>query len=496
MVWWRSITRWVSRLFVGGGALSVLSLSGPVSPAYSVDNSMSTLARFPWIWTCVQIIASDLASRPLIAYRRPGRGRKRVEVPDAALDLLAQPNAGQSEYLFRKQLWVDLLLPGNAYVWRPPEGVAIYRLHPRSVRPLPGPLGMVVAYEWTDHSTGSAERRILPPEEVLHIRDVSWTDDPTAVLGESTIRCLHDDLTADLGIRQQAAQAAARGRPDIIFSSKTQLGDGGAEKLVERFEASVSSRRGAFVVGGEVTATPLSWAPTELGQIERSEQIRDTILAVFGVPPSKAGIPGANYATARQEEKAYWTRMMARARVFDDAFSRLAAPGVRIGHDYSTVEALQVSHTERQARVQGWVAMGWAPEDAAAYEGFEGLPPRREAEPAEPAAPDAGDNEDEPAEPAERTLGAVRAAVTLHLRCAEAVYAEAGADVDTRLLVRWQTERLFAALSEAGVEPAHARWWAEELCAVTDEAHRMGLDAFGEERAQRAAEQICARRAA
>lgn len=496
MMWWRAISGFVRRLFVGSSLLSVLALNGPVSPAYSVDNSMSTLARFPWVWTCVQIIASDLASRPLIAYRRPGRGRKRVEVDDPALDLLAQPNATQTEYLFRKQLWLDLLLPGNAFIWRPPEGVAIYRLHPRSVRPLPGPLGMVVAYEWTDSATG--EQRLLPAEEVIHVRDVSWTDDPTAVLGESAVRCLHDDLTADLGIRQQAAEAASRGRPDILFSSKNQLGDEGARRLVDRWEAAMADRRGAFVTGGEIEATPLSWTPTELGQIERSEQVRDTILAVFGVPPSKAGIPGANYATARQEEKAYWTRNIARARVFDDAFSRLAAPGVRIGHDYSTVEALQVSHTERLARVQIWVSLGWDAEEAAAYEGFEGLPARRVKDPAKPAAPPSsgGGNADEPAQPADKTLGAVRAAVALHLRCAEAIYAEAGTDVDTRLLVRWQSERLFAALSEAGVEPPHARWWAEELCAIVDEAHRMGLDAFGEERAQRAAEQICARRAA
>jgi len=63
--------------------------------------------------------------------------------------------------------------------------------------------------------------------------------------------------------------------------------------------------------------------------------------------------------------------------------------------------------------------------------------------------------------------------------------------VDRRLFVRWQVERLFHELDRVGVEPKAARWWAEEIAGITDEAHRMGLaETFTAARAQRVAGQI------
>lgn len=499
MEFWSTLRAWATRLFVPA---SFLFLSAPVTPEYPVDNSMSTLARFPWVWACVMAIASDQAGLPLVASRSDGRKGKRTEVDDPALALLEQPNAAMSGRLFRMQLWLDYRLTGNAFIWRPdgPGSIAIYRLHPASVRPIAGPMGMALGYEWTDSATG--ETRTLPNEQIIHIRGVSWQDSTVSMLGESVVRCLHDDLTTEMGQKKTASIQAARGRPDILFSSKTPIGDKGSDKIIERWEKEGAARTGAFFVGGEITATKMSWSAVDSGEIERSSAIRDTVLAVFGVPRVRLGLSDSNYATARQAEKGYWQGLKGEAKVFDDAFSQLAAPGVRISHDYSTVEALQVSYTERQARMKVWIDLGWSPEAAAAIEGFDALPPRT-GEPKSATAPSApasasSSNPDEPAAPPEKALAAAtRAALVLHLRCAEAVYGEANETVDTRLLVRWQSERLFAALTDAGHDPITARWWAEEVCGTVDEAHRMGLaDAFAESRATLLAERITTRRAA
>lgn len=500
--WLQSAVALVGRLFMAPG-LTLLSLPGPQQPEYPVDNAMSTLARFPWIWACEEAISSDLAGLPLVAHRK--QGKKRVEVEDRALLLLEQPNAGSTGYLFRQQIVIDQDLTGNAYIWAPdgPDSTAIYRLHPRSVHPVPGPLGMPAGFEWTDAQTG--ETRVLPPEQVIHIRGPSWRDDAVAILGESRVRCLHDDLTADLGQRKTQAKEAARGRPDILFSSKVPFGDDKGRQLEDRWEASATKRRGAFFAGGEVQATVLSWSPKDREDVARATQTRDTILAVMGVPHARLGIQGGNYATDRQALKTYWTTLMGRARIFDDAFSRLAQPGVRIGHDFATQEALQISRTERQARMVQWIAMGWSPEDAAAIEGFEGLPPRTNepalAQPAPSSSQDddtGSDTDDEPNEPAERTLAArVRAALLLHVKCAESVYAELNEGVSTELFVRTEQERLFAALHLAGLQPQSARWWADEITGILDEAHRMGIaEAFAEERAARWAEHIVRNRRA
>lgn len=496
MTAWRSFKAWLSGLLMAPGLLFA-SAQIPVSQEYPVENSMSALSRFPWVQTCVMLIAGDLAGRPLVATRTPKRGEEAQEVDDPALDLLEKPNAAVSGHLFRKQLWVDFLLSGNCYIWRP-EGlasIAIYRLHPGCVRPIPGPMGMVAGYEYRDAQTGQVQT--LPPEQVIHIRDVSWQDDTQSLLGESPIRALHDDLLTEMGARQTAKEVARKGRPDMLFSTEQALGKDGAKEIVKRWQESMVDRNGAFVIGQGVKATQLSWTPQELDFSEQRHDLRDTTLAVFGVPPSRAGVPGANYATARQEEKTYWERNKGRVRVFDDAFSLLAQPGVRIGHDFSDIEALQVGYEARQARVMNWVALGMDPNEAATYEGFEGLPRMERAAPVsetdedgDASGPDVepGVTDDEPNEPADK---AIRAAVWLHLRTAEGIYGSLPEGVDTTLVVCSLTEGLFRGLDEAGLQPQSARAWAEDIAATTDEAARMGLaGAYTDARAQRLVQRI------
>lgn len=544
MRWLRSLQAMVMR--VAGGYLTsgaMLFASSPAVPDYSVDNSMSTLARFPMIWTCVQALASDIAGLPLVAVRslpRPDHdassgildgqrswfegnreqrraaiaqhrrelrlrlvgqvhqraGLDRAIVHDPVLELLYQPNAGSDGWLFRKQLAVDFILCGNAYLWAPegPASQAIYRLHPGSVRPIPGFLGVPAGYEVDDEISG--ETRTYPPNQIGHVRDVSWQNTIVSILGESAVRCLHDDLTADLNIRTTISKASTRGRPDILFSTKAPLGKGVIEKLETRWQETGLKRNGAFMVGDDVTATVLSWTPQEFNDGPRQEGLRTTILAVFGVPPTRAGLTTASYGGARQESRVYWENLRTRWCVpFECAFSRLAGSGVRVEHDYSSVEALQVSYTERLMRVSTWVGLGADPLEAARYEGFDDAPLASGLDPkaAKPAKP----IDRQPTEP-QTVGGKIAAALELHLRCAEVAYEEVqdGA-VDRSLFVRWQSERLFHTLTDAGLvtraaEPhAGARWWAEELSGIVDELARAGAEGtFGREFAERQATRI------
>lgn len=518
--WWASIAGWVSRIWIQ--PRQILFGSGdPVQAEYPVDNSMSVLARFPWLWTAVQAISSDMAGTPLVAVRprarvdlideddgeqvvvrtedraaqrrawfRRVRVARRLElvgavhrgvraatreiVDDPAVALLGAPNAGSSGWLLAKQLWVDFLLTGNWYLWAPEGGasVAVYRLHPKQVQPLAGAMGVAVAYRITDPVGGGQIE--LPPEQVIHCRDVSWQDSLSALLGESPIRCLHDDLTADLGARETSARISAKGRPDILFSVKGGLGDGLIGSLLARWEAAIKARHGAFIVGDDTTATPLGWSPSDLADQERSDRLRDTTLAVMGVPPTRAGLTSASYSGARQEARAYWEGLRGRGRAFEDAISRLARPGVRLEYDYSAVESLQVSYTERLMRVSTWVGLGASPKEAAAYEGFDEAPvpdapiPAADFTPAVPI--------DRPAEePQADRQSALRTALRAHVQSASAAYDELDGGLvggaDRRLFVRWQTERLFADLSRV-VDTARARWWAEELAGVVDELRR------------------------
>jgi len=93
------------------------------------------------------------------------------------------------------------------------------------------------------------------------------------------------------------------------------------------------------------------------------------------VTPTRIGLPTANYATARESNRIYWTSLQTRAALIDSSLTRLArmfpdSADVRVAHDFSTVEALQESRDARVNRVQSWWMMGIPLAEAAALEGF------------------------------------------------------------------------------------------------------------------------------
>lgn len=500
---WAFVQSWVERIALLGAV--TLALGGPgvgVSPDYPVANSMSTMATFPWVWTCVRAVAGDAAGLPLVAVRRDARGRRQL-VDDPMLRLLERPSLGVTGHLLRKQLLVDYLLTGNAYVWRASE-VELIRLHPEDVRPVPMGRGLgqaIGAYDVWD-----GERHVtLPASQVLHIRDVSWASGTQALLGEAAIRCLHDDLTMERGAKRLAAHQASKGRPEVLLSTDGQLGKEGADELVARWEKATKALHGAFAAGRGVKATPLGWSPKEFEFAARSEVVRDVILAVFEVPPARAGLSSANYGTQKQQMRTYWESIVRRVAAFDQAWSLWAAPGVSIETDFTSVEALQVSYTERQQRILTWCALGASPAESAAYEGFDESPVSRITTPIANVQPSAGASK-KPEEPQGDKGLPLAVVLGSYLHVSRGGYAliaeQAASGIDTSLLVRLEAERLYAVL-ELHLERSDARWWADEIAASTAEAARMALadgievdaelEAFSPGRAVRLAERIRAR---
>lgn len=477
MILWRAISDAVARLF-SPGELLFASAPAPAAPDYSAINALSALARFSAVWQCCDILSTDIASRPLRSLRRSSRRAKPTEVDDPALAWLEErPNAGYTAFEFRQLTAIDWLLAGNAYIWRP-SGPAIYRLHPSEVEPLVGPLGIASGYRWTETISGT--ERILPPDEVIHVRNMQWNIGLQAGLGESSVRALHDAFTTEIGARKTAKEAASRGRPDLLFSLDQALGPNVGKQLIAQWQEAMARRDGAFVLGQGAKATQLSWSPSEMNETARVNDLRQEVFASMGVPMSRAGYGGdANYATARQEEKTYWERLRSRVRVFEDGYSRLAQPGARIVHSFDDVEALHVARSERIANTEAWVRLGASPKEAAAYEGFEDSPagdePRQAAMAPQDPANDGGssassDGEEDPNEPAERAILSAVARAVSTLR--EVRAAADGADLG--LVYRWQSAQLRQALESAGLHDEGRT--ADGVLDTLRTAHEMGLD--------------------
>ncbi len=500
------IRGWVARA-VGSAPLLALGSGGAVAvPEYSPAAALSTMARFAWVWVCVRAVAGDLSSLPLVAAVRGPKGNRQL-VDDPALALLANPSPGVSGTLFRKQLAVDHLLTGNAWIWVPglaawraggPYPVVMHRMHPAHVRAVVADLSQVVEYHYDDTSVPVHRHYRIPPGDVLHVSDVSWSDTVSSILGESVVRALHDELITDLSARELAAKQAKKGRPDVMFSATGQMDDKAISSLIARWERATQAQHGAFAVGNGVTATTIAFTPKEIADAERQDRLRDKILAVFEVTPARAGLVTANYGTDRQQSRTYWSSIQRRSTAWSEVLTRLARPGVRIEHDLSDVEALQVSYSERLGRVQTWVALGAGPRAAAAYEGFDEAP----VPDVLPAAGGTGTSAAPRTDSEDGYQGDRRSAehLELHLRSYlrhSATRWQDAAAAELGLLTRLETERLYAHLVLVQVPPTTARLWAEETVAVTEEAVRGAGDvpvaelrAFSPDRAARLARQI------
>jgi HK97 family phage portal protein len=479
---------------VGIGAYAASGAPVPASPHYPVDRSMGTFLQNPWVWACVQAVATDLSGLPLVA--ETGSGVSRVQSADhALLRLLRRPHPKTSGRKLRKQLVTDLKF-GDGYlrVWRDPAGtpVMLGRIHPAAIAPLVGADGEEVGY--TLPRTGQR----LTWADVLHVADVNVTDDPSLVHGASPIEPLALSLAVERDSRRQAGRAARRGRLEMVLSPRDQgmlLGPDKVDGIVEAYAAAAESGNGVYVVNTGMEATPVSLTARDLEWASLSDRTRGEILAVFGVPESRVGSPAANYGTAKEQSRIYWATLQGLAALIDDELSRLAEPGVSIRHSFAGVDALQVAQTERQSRAVLWVReFGLSPQEAAAYENFVDLPAPAESPAAEgPADADSADADpsedvDEPQEDhdVERARAAAVAGV---LRVVAGLYSdgESPRDVErtAEMLIRQQLRAYGAPRADDAATEAAL------VCAASMQIHGqtggdiVDLRAFGADHAAR-----------
>lgn len=390
---------WVSKLLgVGITSYSAGGGGSPTEPPYNVDRTMQALASNPWVYACVQAIATDLSGLPLVVEKGTGNNKTQTS-DDPILTLFDYPHPKTTGRRLRRQGLGDFKLAGNSYtrVWRDPAGAPIQlgRCPPQIPKPIVGKDGEPLAWD--------LDGTRLPWTDILHVADISWQATEALVYGQSPITPLALGLQMDRDSRIQVGRSAKRGRLEMMLTPKdpfTHLPAQSVRDIRNEAVASMLAGDGVYVVSDAMEATALSLSPREGEFLGIRDRTRSEILAVMGVPPVRAGEPAANYGTAKQQMRTYWETLQGIAALFDDEYSRLAPMGTRIRHSFAGVEALQTSQTERQARAAIWVAtFGMSPRDAARYEGFIDAPVPEGPAPSDAAPPSETDeNGNDPAD--------------------------------------------------------------------------------------------------
>lgn len=366
-----------------------------------VQAGMSAAARFPWVFAAVNARSTDLASLPLRAYNANGD-----EVTDHPLLNMPRPNSGETWTQLRTQAYADRTLSGDSYILALMGGSApasLVRMLPARTKPVASQWGWPKGYEYDGMGTMAHYDATV----VAHVRGFSWENGPPATYGLSPVQALLANLKAEQALDEFELKAFKRGRVDVVISPSDKTEPIGAKQVkdIKRDYERVSSQGGALINGHGLDVKPLALTPRDVEGEKRREINRYEVLAALSVPPSRVGLPGANYATDRQQMKTYWQTLKGDARLFDEGLTKLGQlfPGyetVVIQHDFSGVEALQVERSERLQRVTTHILNGVEAEAAYELEGFEGVEVKPMPAPA-PAVDDSS-NPDEPDEPAER----------------------------------------------------------------------------------------------
>lgn len=364
----------VQRLLgVGIAAYARSGAALPTGPSYPVEASIAAMAANPWVWACIQAVSTDLSGLPLVA--ETGSGVDRVQSSDHwLLQLLERPHPKTGGRKLRKQLVADLKL-GNCFVrvWRGPDGrpVQLGRIPPTAIKPIVAADGEEVGWRLEDGTE-------LPWDAVLHVADISLETGPSVVWGASPIVPLSLGLQVDRDSRRQAGRSARRGRIEMLLSPRSDqlvISEDRVQEIVDQYAVATERGDGVYVANTGMEATPLSLTARDMEYSSLADRNRGEVLAVMGVPETRVGSPAANYGTAKEQSRIYWSTLQGLAALLDDELSRLAEPGVRIRHSFAGVDALQIAQTERQARGVIWMhEYGLTAQQAAAYEGFVDLP--------------------------------------------------------------------------------------------------------------------------
>lgn len=377
-----------------------------IRPAFEPTKALFAMAVHPWVRACVRAKCDDVGGLPIVAVEIGDDGKEKTTTDHPLLALLRQAGtlfvAGKavSQTVFIRQTEADLVLAANFYWYTHMEDdriVAIHRLHPGHVSAKIRD-GIQVGWNY-------GVMQSYPLGVVFHGHDISCSDQLDSIYGETPLRTLQPGLDAVKAARAHATKTANRTRPDLFVSLSKEAGVDAriATTIADGIEKRMEEGHTVSVMGGGAVATPHSWTPRDVDMPGLATDVRNETLAVLRVPPTRAGIPAANYATSKAELRDYWGALVVSdLQIIADVLSAIArlmggSISTRIRFDVSRVEALQTSYDQMQARAGFWkTVMGAKSKDAAEYEGFRDAPVGNDSEGTQPSSRPAREVDDQP----------------------------------------------------------------------------------------------------
>jgi len=345
-------------------AVSTGSFSALTSSSLDDKAFLEAYQSVSWIYIAINAIAQNAASVPLRFFRVSPEGDETEILPsdDQRARVFKRPF---STFLSFFQLieWsmVSLHATGKIF-WEVQPNFKnpqfIFPIRADLIEPVPDPRLYIKGYNFKF----KGRTTMLDPDNVFYVRNMHPTDDFDGLspLAAGSLAAATDLMATKMNI----ALLKNQNRPQGVYTAKEELSDESFERMDRQIRADhsgVSSVGKPLLLEAGADYKAVQLPPKEMEYIRGREFTRDELLALLRVPPTVAGVPSANFATARIEERRFWTQaIMPALSQLAWAIDTMFFPEEDIvtRFDFSNIAALQEEETEKENRLKGRFAAG------------------------------------------------------------------------------------------------------------------------------------------
>jgi HK97 family phage portal protein len=262
--------------------------------------------KIVWVYACVSIISSCVASVPWCLYRK--RGNKLTEIEEHPIlnivNRSVNPNLSSKDFF---DLWATYLaLQGKFYAEYNNTALPtqIYPLYPHHVKPIPDLYKFIQGFEF---QMGS-DKKIYKPEEILWSRFI----DPLNLYdGVSPVRALArtidtENSTVDWNKSTLQNSAIPPGIIQVVNPSP-ELQEKLRSDWVKRYGGASNTRIPLVLNSEKANYVPLGLDHMDMDFLNQRKLNRIEICTAFGVPSQIVGNPeGQTYANFGEAQKSFW----------------------------------------------------------------------------------------------------------------------------------------------------------------------------------------------
>ena len=287
---------------------------GPSSAGVAVNDT--TAMQLATVYSCVNILASDVSSLPLKVYERSDKGKRPAVDSDLYWLLAVEPNPEMTAPVFWGALMGCAALSGNGYAEIQREGkkpVALWPRHPHFVKPMRAkgeePLtagGKAGAGDLVYQVTVNSTQTYVSSKDMIHLSGLSldgW-------IGLSPIQAAKQTIGTAIAAERFGAGFFGRGsRPSGLLTPTENLKAGdprldAARKSWENANSGDNQGRTAVMPAGW-TWTAIGISPGEAQFLETQQYSRAQIAALYRIAPHMVGdtsrLSNGNHESQSQE---------------------------------------------------------------------------------------------------------------------------------------------------------------------------------------------------